>query len=87
MLLRKKAPKMRIRVVNVTDLMIFGAERSQPLSLTDDDFDSLFTEDLPVHFNYHGYANELKDSLVDQISTESPSQATIKKAARLRPST
>jgi xylulose-5-phosphate/fructose-6-phosphate phosphoketolase len=63
MLLRKKAPEMRVRVVNVTDLMILGAERSHPHSLTDDDFDSLFTEDLPIHFNYHGYANELKGLL------------------------
>jgi len=63
MLLRKKAPDVRIRVANVTDLMILGAERSHPHSLTDDAFDSLFTEDLPIHFNYHGYANELKGLL------------------------
>lgn len=60
MLFRKKAPEMRVRVVNVTGLMILGAERSNPHSLTNDDFDSLFTEELPIHFNYHGYANELK---------------------------
>ncbi len=63
MLLKKKAPEMRVRVVNVTDLMILGAERSHPHSLTDDDFDSLFTDDVPIHFNYHGYGNELKGLL------------------------
>jgi xylulose-5-phosphate/fructose-6-phosphate phosphoketolase len=63
MLLQKKAPEMRVRVVNVTDLMILGAERSHPHSLTNYDFDSLFTDDVPIHFNYYGYGNELKGLL------------------------
>lgn len=76
LLLRKKSPSMRVRVVNVTDLMILGAERSHPHSLTNDDFDSLFTEDVPIHFNYHGYANELKGLLfgrpnLDRVSIAS----------------
>ena len=76
MLLRKKAPEMRVRVVNVTDLMILGAENSHPHSLTNDDFNSLFTEEVPIHFNYHGYANELKGLLfarpnLDRISIAS----------------
>ncbi len=40
MLLRKTAPSMRVRVVNVTDLMILGAERTHPHSLTNEDFGS-----------------------------------------------
>ena len=63
MLLKVKAPGIRIRVVNVTDLMIPGAESSHPHSLTEDDFDSLFTADVPIHFNYHGYGYELKGLL------------------------
>ena len=63
MMLRKRVPEMRVRVVNVTDLMILGAERSHPHSLTNDDFDSLFTDDVYIHFNYHGYGNELKGLL------------------------
>src|SRR5436305_789165 len=59
-LLKKRVPELRVRVVNVTDLMILGAQSSHPHALTDEAFDSLFTEDVPVHFNYHGYANELK---------------------------
>lgn len=62
-LLRKMVPELRVRVVNVTDLMILGAESSHPHALTNNDFDALFTEDVPVHFNYHGYANELKGLL------------------------
>ena len=62
-LLKNKVPELRVRVVNVTDLMILGAESSHPHALTDNDFDSLFTEDVPVHFNYHGYSTELKGLL------------------------
>jgi len=75
-LLRRIAPKLRVRVVNVTDLMILGTSGTHPHSLTDEDFDALFTADRPVHFNYHGYAQELKGLLfgrpsVNRISIES----------------
>ncbi|KAL2423827.1 putative phosphoketolase [Exophiala dermatitidis] len=62
-LLRKRVPNLRVRVVNVTDLMILGTSRSHPHALTDEAFDSLFTADVPIHFNYHGYAPELKGLL------------------------
>lgn len=62
-LLREKTPELRVRVVNMTDLMILGASSSHPHALTDEAFDALFTSDVPVHFNYHGYANELKGLL------------------------
>lgn len=75
-MLRKLVPELRVRVVNVTDLMILGTEGSHPHALTDEDFDALFTADRPIHFNYHGYANELKGLLfgrpkLDRISIES----------------
>lgn len=59
-LLRKLAPDLRVRVVNVTDLMILGPEGTHPHSLIDVDWDNLFTSDRPVHFNYHGYPQELR---------------------------
>ena len=59
-LLRKLAPDLRVRVVNVTDLMILGPQGSHPHSLLDADWDNLFTPDCPVHFNYHGYPQELR---------------------------
>ncbi|KAK0188698.1 phosphoketolase [Armillaria mellea] len=62
-LLRQYAPDLRVRVVNVTDLMILSAQGSHPHALTEEDFHSLFTEDKPVHFNYHGYPMELKGLL------------------------
>ncbi|KAF2804032.1 D-xylulose 5-phosphate/D-fructose 6-phosphate phosphoketolase [Mytilinidion resinicola] len=65
-LLRELAPALRIRVVNVTDLMVLGTEGTHPHALNDQDFDALFTADKPVHFNYHGYASELKGLLFER---------------------
>jgi len=75
-LLKEIAPTLRVRVVNVTDLMVLGTEGIHPHSLTNSDFDALFTEDKHIHFNYHGYASELKGLLferpqVSRISVES----------------
>jgi xylulose-5-phosphate/fructose-6-phosphate phosphoketolase len=54
-LLREHLPDLRIRVVNVVDLMRLQNEREHPHGLSDADFDSLFTTDRPVIFAYHGY--------------------------------
>ncbi|KAI4127872.1 MAG: hypothetical protein LQ347_004414 [Umbilicaria vellea] len=62
-ILRKRTPDLRVRVVNVTDLMVLGLEGSHPHSLSHEDFAALFTADRPIHFNYHGYPNELKGLL------------------------
>ncbi|KAL8993723.1 MAG: hypothetical protein Q9169_006132 [Polycauliona sp. 2 TL-2023] len=61
--LREKAPKLRVRVINVTDLMVLGLQGSHPHALSHDDFDALLSADNPVHFNHDGYSNELKDLL------------------------
>ncbi|KAF1983075.1 putative phosphoketolase [Aulographum hederae CBS 113979] len=62
-LLKELAPTLRVRVVNVTDLMVLDSEGKHPHALSHEDFNALFTEDKPVHFNYHGYAAELKGLL------------------------
>lgn len=62
-MLRRLCPALRVRVINVTDLMILEAETLHPHSLTNGEFDALFTRDRPVHFNYHGYSNEIKGLL------------------------
>lgn len=62
-MLRRIAPNLRIRVVNVTDLLILLHQGGHPHSLTDEDFDALFTADRPIHMNYHGYPNEIKGLL------------------------
>jgi xylulose-5-phosphate/fructose-6-phosphate phosphoketolase len=54
-LLRDYVPDIRIRVVNVVDLMTLEPQSEHPHGLTDEDFDALFTRDKPVIFAFHGY--------------------------------
>ncbi|HUH89766.1 MAG TPA: phosphoketolase family protein, partial [Lysobacter sp.] len=54
-LLRQYVPDIRIRVVNVVDLMTLQPRSEHPHGLEDRDFDRLFTRDRPVLFAYHGY--------------------------------
>lgn len=62
-ILRKLIPELRVCVVNVTDLMIFDNEGVHPHALSTEAFDTLFTPDKPIHFNYHGYPTELRGLL------------------------
>ncbi len=54
-LLRKHFPDIRIRFINVVDLMTLQPSKEHPHGLTDAEFDSMFTVDRPVIFAYHGY--------------------------------
>ncbi|PZU95145.1 MAG: phosphoketolase [Chelatococcus sp.] len=54
-LLREHVPDLKVRVVNVVDLMTLQPKSQHPHGLTDPDFDALFTTDKPVIFAYHGY--------------------------------
>jgi xylulose-5-phosphate/fructose-6-phosphate phosphoketolase len=54
-LLREHIPELKIRVVNVVDLMRLQPATEHPHGLTDHDFDTLFTKDKPIIFAYHGY--------------------------------
>lgn len=54
-LLRQHFPDMKVRVINVVDLMTIQPSTEHPHGLSDSDFDSLFTVDKPVIFAYHGY--------------------------------
>jgi xylulose-5-phosphate/fructose-6-phosphate phosphoketolase len=54
-LLLEHVPDLRIRVVNVVDLMTLQPEKEHPHGLSDNDFDDIFTTDKPVIFAYHGY--------------------------------
>jgi xylulose-5-phosphate/fructose-6-phosphate phosphoketolase len=74
-MLKEIAPELRVRVANVTDLMVLETEGVHPHALTNQDYDSLFTSDRNIHFNYHGYATELKGLLfarpnVDRVTVE-----------------
>ncbi|NUS45201.1 MAG: phosphoketolase family protein, partial [Mycobacteriaceae bacterium] len=54
-ILRNRLPDLKIRVVNVVDLMRLQDDREHPHGLSDAEFDSLFTTETPVVFAYHGY--------------------------------
>ncbi|HEY5013217.1 MAG TPA: phosphoketolase family protein [Acidimicrobiia bacterium] len=54
-LLRTHLPDLKVRVVNVVDLMRLQPESEHPHGLSDRDYDTLFTTDKPVIFAYHGY--------------------------------
>ncbi len=54
-LLRDAFPALKIRFINVVDLFRLTPESEHPHGLSDQDFDSLFTTDKPVIFNFHGY--------------------------------
>ena len=54
-LLRANLPSLKVRVINVVDLMRLEPESEHPHGLPDSEFDTLFTRDKPVIFAYHGY--------------------------------
>ncbi|WP_242336292.1 MULTISPECIES: phosphoketolase [Anaeromyxobacter] len=54
-MLREAFPDLRLRFVNVVDLFKLQPETEHPHGLSDRDFDSLFTGDAPIIFNFHGY--------------------------------
>ena len=54
-ILRRELPDLKVRVVNVVDLMRLQPESEHPHGMSDHEFDSLFTTDKPIIFAYHGY--------------------------------
>ncbi len=62
-ILRTCVKDIRIRVINVVDLMKLAPRRKHPHGLTEEEYDKLFTKDTPVIFNFHGYP-----SLIEQLT-------------------
>ena len=54
-IIREHLPQLKVRVVNVVDLMRLQPETEHPHGMSDADFDALFTIDKPIVFAYHGY--------------------------------
>jgi xylulose-5-phosphate/fructose-6-phosphate phosphoketolase len=54
-ILREQLPQLRVRVVNVVDLMRLQPEGEHPHGMSDEEFDALFTTERPIVFAYHGY--------------------------------
>jgi len=61
-------PTLRVRVVNITDLLILSDRGEHPHSLDDEGLASLFTVDRPVIFNFHGYPSALKGLLGERLA-------------------
>lgn len=64
-LLRRDCPELRVRVVNVTDLMVLGMTHSHRLE--QNEFDAIFTPDKPIIFNFHGYPSAIKSLAYDRV--------------------
>lgn len=62
-ILRKSAEGIKIRVVNVVDLMKLQSPDTHPHGMSDEDYNKIFTKDRPIIFNFHGYP-----SLIHQLT-------------------
>lgn len=62
-ILRKNVKDIKIRVVNVVDLMKLQSNNTHPHGMTDEEYDKIFTTDKPILFNFHGYR-----SLIHQLT-------------------
>ena len=71
-LLRQHFPELKIRVINVVDLMTLQPQSEHPHGLSDNDFDVLFTKDKPIVFAYHGYP-----SLIHQLTYRRTNHANL----------
>ncbi|WP_213814221.1 phosphoketolase [Glaciihabitans sp. dw_435] len=71
-ILKKEIPQLRVRFINVVDLMRLQTSTEHPHGLTDDEFDALFTRTKPVIFAFHGYP-----SLVHQLTYRRHNHANI----------
>ena len=62
-ILRREAPEWRVRVVNVTDLLVLGIPQKYPYGLDAERFERLFPVDCPTIYNFHGYTAAIKQLL------------------------
>lgn len=68
-LLRQEAPDWRVRVVNVTDLLVLGIPQKYPQGLDAERFQRIFPSSCPVVFNFHGYTAAIKQLLWERPET------------------
>lgn len=65
-ILHEKLPQLKIRYINVVDLLKLRSPKLDPRGLSDDEFDTIFTKDKPVVFAFHGYEGLIKDLFFDR---------------------
>ncbi|WP_179086298.1 MULTISPECIES: phosphoketolase [Paenibacillus] len=65
-ILHEKLPNLKIRYLNVVDLLKLRSQKLDPRGLSDEEFDQFFTKDKPVIFAFHGYEGLIKDLFFDR---------------------
>lgn len=65
-ILKEELPELKIRFINVVDLMKLQSHSKHPHGMSDDDFNMLFTKDKPIIFNFHGYPSLIHELLYDR---------------------
>lgn len=65
-ILHEKLPELKIRYINVLDILKLRSQKLDPRGLSDEEFDSFFTKDRPVIFAFHGYEGLIKDLFFDR---------------------
>lgn len=65
-ILHEKLPELKIRCINVVDLLKLRSQKLDARGLSDDEFDRYFTKDKPVVFAFHGYEGLIKDLFFDR---------------------
>ena len=67
-ILHKNLPDVKVRVVNVVDLMKLQSKENHPHGLSNTDYNSLFTKDKPIVFVYHGYPNLIHELTYNRVN-------------------
>lgn len=65
-ILHEKLPDLKIRFINVVDLLKLRSPRHDPRGLSDEEFDAFFTKDKPILFAFHGYEGLVRDLFFDR---------------------
>jgi len=67
-ILHKEIPELKIRVINVVDLMKLQSNHNHPHGLSDSEYNALFTLDKPIVFAYHGYPNLIHELTYNRVN-------------------
>lgn len=65
-ILHKKLPDLKIRFINIVDLLKLRSPKHDPCGLSDEEFDAFFTKDKPILFAFHGYEGLVRDLFFDR---------------------
>jgi len=69
-ILKEKLPNLKVRVLNIVDLMRLESNTKHPHGLTDEEYDNLFTKDKPIIFAFHGYPTAIHQLVYNRTNKE-----------------